>query len=580
MNHPPPTSIPSLRSSQTQFSELISEFLKGNVIKEVPLQKCYLSTIFTVPKPSGKRRLILNLKNMNTFIRTPVFKMSNHVTLKKLLPKGAWMCALDIKDAYLHVPIHPRMQKYLAFSWGGKLFFFQALPFGLTSAPYVFSRLMKYPLTILRKKGVNTLAYLDDWIIWDTSRTVLKEKIQMALDTLTSLGFIIHEEKCTLEPTQDLVWLGVRWLGHTHKMALAPEFLKKLHDMVHQMSVASQMTKRQLESVQGLIAFAAQVLPEGKLHAHRIAWLVAKINKKEINRDTPFKVPDDLPTILKWWLDKKNLLTQQDIEVRTPDLHLWTDASGTGYGCYSSAGGSVNGDWNSEEEELHINAKELLAVIVAIESNSAPEGKTIAVATDNTTTYFCIRNQGSNRSMILQELTERLFRVMRKKKIILIPSHLAGLSNVIADALSRKGPSPTEWEVPQWIFNQITQELEIHPQVDAMATPMNTKLKNFICPFNHPSAVQTDFFMADLSRWSAIYIFPPTKLLSRVLAHLRNYKGRVLLIAPVNTHQPWYSEMIRKAKKRWGPLVFVQQQLPGMEHPYTNSYSGYHAWIF
>ena len=101
---------------------------------------------------------------MNTHLSAPKFKMSNHVSLRNLLPRQAWMCTLDIKDAYLHVPIHPRMQKFLAFMWGSKLYFFRALPFGLTSAPYVFTRLMKFPLSILRKQGVNALAYLDDWI--------------------------------------------------------------------------------------------------------------------------------------------------------------------------------------------------------------------------------------------------------------------------------------------------------------------------------------------------------------------------------------------------------------------------------
>ena len=62
--------------------------------------------------------------------------------------------------------------------------------------------------------------------------------------------------------------------------------------------------------------------------------------------------------------------------------------------------------WDEFTEDYHINAKELLAVILAIEADITPPHSSIALSTDNTVTFFCIRNQGSNRSHLLQELTE------------------------------------------------------------------------------------------------------------------------------------------------------------------------------
>jgi len=45
--------------------------------------------------------------------------------------------SVDIKDAYLHVPIHPEYQKYLRLALLGKVYKFKVFPFGVATAPYV-----------------------------------------------------------------------------------------------------------------------------------------------------------------------------------------------------------------------------------------------------------------------------------------------------------------------------------------------------------------------------------------------------------------------------------------------------------
>ena len=78
--------------------------------------------------------MILNLSRLNTFLKTPSFKLANHNSLRKIIPPGAFMAKLDLRDVYLHIPIHPSSQKFLAFSFQEKLYFFRALPFGLSVA--------------------------------------------------------------------------------------------------------------------------------------------------------------------------------------------------------------------------------------------------------------------------------------------------------------------------------------------------------------------------------------------------------------------------------------------------------------
>lgn len=44
--------------------------LKGNFSIVTPCKDQYISNIFTVPKPDGSDRLVINLKSFNTFVAT------------------------------------------------------------------------------------------------------------------------------------------------------------------------------------------------------------------------------------------------------------------------------------------------------------------------------------------------------------------------------------------------------------------------------------------------------------------------------------------------------------------------------
>ena len=81
-----------------------------------------------------------------------------------LFQKGDFMFSFDLKSGYHHVDIADIHTKYLGFSWAGKYYVFTVFPFGLASACYIFTKLLR-PLTqYWRSKGLRILIYLDDGI--------------------------------------------------------------------------------------------------------------------------------------------------------------------------------------------------------------------------------------------------------------------------------------------------------------------------------------------------------------------------------------------------------------------------------
>ena len=83
-----------------------------------PTKGQYVSTYFAVPKSKrtpDKWRPILNLKQFNKSVRHVCFKMEEIKAVRKWFWKGAWCAGLDLKDAFLHVPMHLKARKFLRF---------------------------------------------------------------------------------------------------------------------------------------------------------------------------------------------------------------------------------------------------------------------------------------------------------------------------------------------------------------------------------------------------------------------------------------------------------------------------------
>lgn len=96
------------------FNEAIHNLLcNGAISKCQPTDGQFLSSIFLVPKPNGKYRFILNLKNLNKFITPDHFKIEDLRTVLKLITKNFFMTKIDLKDAYYFINIHPNSRKYL-----------------------------------------------------------------------------------------------------------------------------------------------------------------------------------------------------------------------------------------------------------------------------------------------------------------------------------------------------------------------------------------------------------------------------------------------------------------------------------
>ena len=91
---------------------------------------------------------------------------------------------------------------------------------GLTCSPRVFTRVSKFFCDWLRKRGVTIIIYIDDILVLGKSYKECKEHANMVLRLLRTLGFLINEEKCRLEPDTFFTYLGCTWNTADWKVGL------------------------------------------------------------------------------------------------------------------------------------------------------------------------------------------------------------------------------------------------------------------------------------------------------------------------------------------------------------------------
>ena len=146
---PPPQHMPNRKFALSKkelaegYAEILSLQEKGVIERTTHEPIEFVSNIFTKTKKDGGCRVIIDLTHLNTFVKYTHFKMDTFETAKSLISEGCFMACIDLKDAYYSVSIQKHHRKFLKFTWMDQLWQYKALPNGLTTAPRLFTKLLK-----------------------------------------------------------------------------------------------------------------------------------------------------------------------------------------------------------------------------------------------------------------------------------------------------------------------------------------------------------------------------------------------------------------------------------------------------
>ena len=143
------------------------------------------------------------------------------------------MCSVDLKSAYYSVAIAPSDQKYLKFSWRGKLYQSTCFPNGLAFCLRKFTKLLKPVYSTLRNLGHLSVAYIDDSYLQADTYELCVHNVIDTLSLFHQLGFVIHPDKSVLIPTQRLTFRGFVLDSQSMTVALTGNKLSKWRKLVN-----------------------------------------------------------------------------------------------------------------------------------------------------------------------------------------------------------------------------------------------------------------------------------------------------------------------------------------------------------
>jgi hypothetical protein len=106
----------------------------------------------------------------------------------------------------------------------------------------------------------------------------------------------------------------------------------------------------------------------------------------------------------------------------------------------------IGGVWTKEQENIHINVKELLAVLYALRSFfGILKGHHVRVLCDNTTAVHTINKMGTTRSMTCNSVVKDIWEFFLQNEMFITCTYIPGKENIEADRASRKEYKQGEW---------------------------------------------------------------------------------------------------------------------------------------
>ncbi|CAL5222083.1 g4390 [Coccomyxa viridis] len=202
-----------------------------------------------VVEHNGKLRLILDLVYVNYYIRKEGMKFRYEDIRQTSLyfKPDDHMFSVDLEKAYHHVDMHESTWDYLGFSWLGQTYTFTVMPFGLSPACWVFTKLTNELVGRWRALGIRVIHYIDDFLFAvapdpDGKHSLFKSVQEQVLGDIEASGFSLSVPKLVLDPQKVIQFLGyVVDLG-LNRLTVDPKRVVKLKALLRQLLARPRRT--------------------------------------------------------------------------------------------------------------------------------------------------------------------------------------------------------------------------------------------------------------------------------------------------------------------------------------------------
>ena len=339
--------------STTEHPEVVEAYLRkelaqgriAHIRNPASLPWYHTSAFGVIPKKGkpGRWHLILDLSapeshSVNDGIQKDICSLSyisidNVAKTVAQLGPGSLLAKADIKEPFCIIPVHPSDRLLLAMTWNDQVYLDKVLPFGLRSAPLIFTAVADAMEWIIWQKGVRHIFnYVDDFVfIGSPNSQECALSLAIGLQTFNTLGAPIEPEKCE-GPSAILTILGIEVDTTLMQLRLPDEKLTRLRESVAIWRNRKSCSKRDLHSLIGTLQHAAKMVRPGRAFVRRMIDL----STVHSHMNAILRLNREFHSDLEWWFQLaavwNGVSILAPVKALAPDGIIVSDASGN-WGC-------------------------------------------------------------------------------------------------------------------------------------------------------------------------------------------------------------------------------------------------------
>ena len=421
-----------------------------------PATTCHYSPLMTRPKKDSRfRRVILDLSwprgfsindgiSKKNYIDGPMtISLPTHDDMERAVVsagRGAYMYKTDLSRGYRQLRVDPLDWPYLSFTHNGQHFMDICPPFGLRSSAMAMQRVSQALVYLHGRRGFLSRAYIDDFGGAEGTEPKADQALTALQDIMHDLGMVQAQAKiCT--PSQVMVWLGILFNTKEMYMAIPEEKMGEIMLCLEEWRVRTRATRKELQSLLGLLNFVASVAPPVRLFTNRML--------DDLRESTPtgasslsYQFKQDVRFFLELLpiFNGKKIMAKHIIPYQEK---VELDACLTGCG-------AVAGDQYYATQFPHdiavkghsIAHLELLNIVIAVKVWAERwSGWSVQIYCDNLNSV-CVLQSGRSRDQFMRACAREIFLHSAAADIDIQVCHRPGLDMVWADALSREHTHP------------------------------------------------------------------------------------------------------------------------------------------
>jgi len=510
-----------------------------------------------------KRRLVLDIRYPNIFMRNQPFKFEKLRQIFDFLKKDGWICVSDFKSGYHHVPMHPSAYQYMAFEFEGVRFAFVVMPFGLKPAVYVFDTMMRVVYRCTRLLGFQLCFYIDDRFSAYTCREEARWREEMMRRLFTLLGWFFALDKGQLEPKKWGPYLGFLIDSARERIEVSERKIAELIRLI-EAALAGGATAREYARIAGKLLSMQAAIGLAPLFVMELYHVVQMCESWEEQGRPTEVLREDLRFL------QANLARMNGNRWFPPPVgvRLKGDASEFGVGAHTytlpgeelQIGPLPDMAWALQPEEVKAELSSTLREAMALKKTvlylledadrreSIKDYQLIYVSDNQGLVAGC--NRMFSRVPEIAACYREAWRACSAAGVHLKLEWEPRELNQKADELS-KVLDPSAFGLPWQEYKRVCQALGVVPVYDAFADELNTKCTRFCSLFACSVHAWVDAFCCGeklrlepgTERRAIVWAFPPPDAIGRVLKWIEKHQLNVVLVYPVRPDKPWWPKL-------------------------------------